>query len=364
MKRKVKKKILINTPDLSQKGGVASLYNMLQPFFEKDVEYFYTGARDINTNIFHVGFRILRDYFLFVLRIVSTRCTIVLINPSLAIKAIIRDGVFILLAKLMNLKVIVFFHGWKDKTEQLIENRWKRLFCLIFFRADAFIVLAEKYKIKLKQLGYNGNIAVGNTCVSNDFLTTFKNRNKPFKKTDKAKFTILFLTRIEKEKGIYEAVYVYEKIKRNNDKVNMVIAGSGSELPGIQKYVQEKNIKDIEFKGFVDGQQKIDTFIKADCYLFTSYSEGMPVSVLEAMAAGLPVVTTPVGGLVDFFEPKKMGYMISLEKIESMIEHIENMIKKNGHRIRIGEYNKKYAQNHFSALRLSKMLKRFIEELQ
>ncbi len=64
----------------------------------------------------------------------------------------------------------------------------------------------------------------------------------------------------------------------------------------------------MRFLGHVSGAAKTQAFRAADIYLFTSLAEGMPNSVLEAMAFGLPIVTRPVGGIRDFFEDGRMGY--------------------------------------------------------
>lgn len=362
--KRIPEKILINTPDLVSKGGVATLYNTLKPLFKKDADYFYTGTRGIRITFFSNLHRILTDYIHFVVRIMGGEYSTIIINPSLADKALFRDGIFILLSLLFNLKVIVFFHGWKEKTEQQIDTRWNRLFCLVFFRSATFIVLAEKYKRKIEQWGYKGRIIVGKTCVANDFFTRFRRIEKQENEKKSSNFTILFLSRIEIEKGIFEAVHIYEKLKMRNEKARMIIAGNGNALAEVKKFVQTKKLRGIEFKGFVEGEQKLNLFAKADCYLFTSYSEGMPLSVLEAMTAGLPVVTTPVGGIVDFFEQEQMGYMIPLTKKNRMVDRLEKIMHKQTLTTRIGKYNKRYAQQHFSTLRLYDMFCEILQDLK
>lgn len=363
-KKRIPEKILISTPDPGRKGGVAMLYNTLKPFLKKDVDFFYTGTRGINITLCSNLYRIVGDYIHFAVRIMGGRYSTLIINPSLANKALLRDGIFILLSSLFNLKIIVFFHGWKEETEKQIDTRWKRLFCFVFFKANVFVVLAKKYKKKIEQWGYKGCVIVGKTCVSQDFSARVHQIKKQNSETDPSNFTILFLSRIERDKGIFEAVSIYEKLKRRNKKVKMIIAGSGDALAGVKNFVMENKLRDIEFKGFVEGRQKINIFANADCYLFTSYSEGMPLSVLEAMTAGLPIVTTPVGGVVDFFEQEQMGYMIPLTKKDLMVDRLGEIIQKKNLSRRMSKYNKIYAQQHFSALHLYDMFCKIIQDLK
>ena len=119
----------------------------------------------------------------------------------------------------------------------------------------------------------------------------------------------MFLSRIEKSKGIYEAIGAFVILKKQYPELNLTIAGSGKELSNIKKYIKNIKIDNITLTGFIDGNQKTDVFTSADMYLFPSYNEGMPSSLAEAMAFGLPVVTRNVGGVSDFFVNEKHGYI-------------------------------------------------------
>ena len=85
-------------------------------------------------------------------------------------------------------------------------------------------------------------------------------------------------------------------------------AGTGGELEAARKYVAGKRIRNVNFLDWITGEQKARALHDADVYLLASYhGEGMPNSLLEAMACGLSIITTDVGGIKDFFEPEKMG---------------------------------------------------------
>lgn len=74
----------------------------------------------------------------------------------------------------------------------------------------------------------------------------------------------------------------------------------------IKKFVKEKNLESfVSFYGRLEGEEKERKLKDADLFVFPSYSEGSPFSVVEAMEYGLPVIATRVGNLPEIFEDEK-----------------------------------------------------------
>lgn len=339
------KKVLINVPDLSipHGGGVANYYRVLKAMLPDNFCFNTIGTRKSygRSAIINV-FQNLIDYFVFIFKIIPYK--IIVVNPSFNKICIFRDSVFILIAKLFGKKIIVFWRGYNHNYfEDVIKKKYKTILKMFFFRVDRTIVLGNKIKEELLHLDCKSPIFIETTIVDEQFIGNRINNS-----SDK-NFNILFLSRIEKTKGIYEAIEIYSEITKKYNNVQFLIAGDGSELNNIKKLVAESNIKNVKFLGFITGKEKQELYNTSDVYLFPSYFEGMPNSVLEAMGMGLPILTTEVGGLPDFFINDKMGYMINLSNIDEYIKKIIFLINNKEKIIEIGQFNMEYAKQNFSA---------------
>jgi glycosyltransferase involved in cell wall biosynthesis len=277
-------------------------------------------------------------------------------------KALIRDGIFLLIAKWFQKTVIVFNRGWNLDFEQILRRRWLWLFRWVYFRADAFIVLGSEFREKLIKMGYSKPIYLETTTVDD---TYFLDITAPVSDRHHISdpFNILFLTRVERYKGIYEALNAYQKLKEDFAQARFIIAGDGSELAGVRDYVERHGLKDVEFTGFLQGCCKKKVFDRSHCYLFPSYSEGMPTSVLEAMACGLPIVTRPVGGIKDFFEDEKMGYIVNSFEPSFFTDALVRLIEEPETCVKMGKYNREYAAKRFTASHVAKRLERIYEKV-
>lgn len=118
------------------------------------------------------------------------------------------------------------------------------------------------------------------------------------------------MSRLTGEKGLSETLGAFKAVQADYPYWNLCVAGDGP----IFSWAKEmgKNHARVHFKGHVSGKVKKTLLSQADIYVLPSYTEGLPTSVLEAMAFGCPVITTPVGGLTDFFKEGQMGYFVKL----------------------------------------------------
>ena len=340
-------RVLINTPSPQRMGGVAALYASLRPHFSPEVSYFIFGRHTRSAGLVVRASRVVYDYARFALWLVRYWPKVVQLNPSLGTAALVRDGVFVAIARLTGRKVVIFMHGWNLEYEQRMRRNWLWLFRGFYFNAHAFVVLASEFACHLREMGYMGPIHVGATAIGDDIVEYAKNE-VPTRPHDGRDFNILFLTRVEREKGIMEALAAYAILKARHPHVSMTVAGAGGALEAARHFVREQNLSDVQFLGYVRGAQKADAFSCASCYLFPSYTEGMPLSVLEAMAFGLPVITRSVGALADFFRDGEMGFVTESKDPAVFAQLVERLMAQPALCDHIGRHNQEYALRRFT----------------
>lgn len=344
-------KVLIVVPRLKQPGGVANYYTVIKPYLKSCSEYYEIGSHPNEHGFIASIVRMIRDYVNFFKLLYTREYDLVHFNPSLGAKSVVRDGIFIIISKFLKVKSIVFFRGWDLDFEKKLEKYYLFLFRAVYFKVDTFIVLASDFKNKLISYGCKSPIYLETTIVDDVYLQSVDSRDL---NTD---INITFLSRIEKDKGIYEAIDAFIMLKSNYPQVVFKLAGTGSELENVLEYVKSKNVTDFIYEGYVTGQDKINLLKSTSIFFFpTAFGEGMPNAILEAMAFGIPVITRPVGGIADFFKNEKMGFITESMDPEVFSTLIEKLVIDNELRLSIGEFNRLYASENFVASKVSERL--------
>jgi glycosyltransferase involved in cell wall biosynthesis len=354
-------RVLITAPDLNKQGGVSSYFATLAEYFSVPVDFFAIGSRGNEEHISGTPIRMMRDICNFYRKLRIGGHDIVHLNPSLASGAVLRDGVSLLIAKRMNKKVLVFFHGWCKDFEGRLRGLRLKTFKSIYFKADAIIVLANEFSDQFRSWGYSGPIHVETTLVGDNEIEEIQFTEVPRHKDEN--INLLFLARIEKAKGIYEAIETFRLLKTKCRMPRLTVAGEGTELDALKEYVRHNKLEGIDFLGYVQGNNKSNALRNASIYVLPTHGEGMPKSVLEAMAFGLPVVTRAVGGLKDFFEDGKMGFITESEDPAVFSDLIMKLIDNPELRIKIGRYNQEYVRDRLTASKVVKRIEHIYREV-
>lgn len=322
-------KALIFSPDPRRLGGVANYLNVLKAHFTPNIviDHFQVGQRiGLSGRIVRILFPLLDN-----IRLVQTwrrnAYDVVHLNPSLNARGLLRDGFFMLTLTtvLQCKKTIVFFHGWSTETEQVIRNsRFLRgIFRSIFGRAKRILVLATQFKHALISMGFDqSKIEVVTTMFNGTLFDGVTKREGGSGKT------VLFLSRFIKEKGVFELLEAFDRIHARHPDLRLVLAGDGPERMAAEQWVKNQNLERcVAFTGYLRGADKARILNDSDIFILPSHEEGCPVSLLEAMAAGLAVIVTPVGGIPDIIEDGANGILLRSSDPAEIAAAIQKLIK-------------------------------------
>ena len=334
--------IVLSCPGFKEHGGIANYCRVLRKhkdsykgmtFFEIDIK-----SQSLPGILFEATTEIIR----FAVQLGNTDVKLFHLNTCLLRRAVLRDGVLLILAKCFGKRVIVFWHGWQVSTERTILRCFSSLFRFVFNRADLTLVLANEVRRKLLGIGVTHPILITTMLFDRNLILKEKASGN-HGKTQR----LLFMGRLVKEKGIYETIEAFKILKEEFKDISLDVAGDGPELTTLKKKYEQ--IDALQFHGYVHDKDKYKLMVKSNIFVLPSYREGMPNSIVEAMACGLPIVTCPVGGLKDFFVHGEHGYLLNNNNPKELAQLISNLIKDVSLSKKISLNNITYAHRYFSA---------------
>ena len=215
----------------------------------------------------------------------------------------------------------------------------------ILMNADVIHATSEREAQNLRKLGCQQDIFIIPNGV--DFPETLPSPQKQEKKTS------LFVSRIHKVKGLMNLLKAWEQI--NSEGWQLKIAGPKEDghQDELEAYINQHHLKNISFLGPLNDKEKWLEYVNADLFVLPTYSENFGVVVAEAMAAGLPVITTK-GAPWKMLEDKQCGWWIDID-VEPLVEAMkEAMGLSDGEREKIGEIAQKLAYENFSWNKIAK----------
>lgn len=131
---------------------------------------------------------------------------------------------------------------------------------------------------------------------------------------------LLFLGRIRQKKGAFDLLRSFARVLHAQPGARLVMAGDGDLAAGMALCV-ELGISDaVHFTGWIDGPAKAAALQAADVFVLPSYFEGLPIGVLEAMASGLVVVASPVGGVPDLVTDGVQGRLVPPGEVQRLAD--------------------------------------------
>ncbi|MBO5854675.1 MAG: glycosyltransferase family 4 protein [Bacteroidales bacterium] len=224
---------------------------------------------------------------------------------------------------IVQMPVFLYSKLWRKKTivhlhvgNQLYEYRDNKIMNFVLSNATKVVTLAMVINGYLKEL-YSIDGAVIYNPISKQTKRDLSNTEK----------FIFFAAYLIKDKGYTTLLEAFSSISRKYPDWNLVIAGTG-ELEEARKLCNEFGITgQVTIHNWLNRQQMDEMYEKAGIFCIASLKEGFPMSFLEAASYGVPVVCTPVGGLVDVLQDGENSMVFDFNNSKQLAQKLDVLIE-------------------------------------
>ena len=271
-------------------GGISAVIQYWSRYIE-DLQYYPTYK--LSNAVIRAGWFI-SSYLRIAFRLFTDRNIKIVHLHTAADGSFWRKVQLMQLAKRMGRKVILHVHAsrFKDFYEESHRKRW---ILENLKQVDVLIVLSTSWKEWFTNIGMPENRIVILHNIT-EYPQKKGIKKQPIGKSRPVRF--LFLGEIGERKGVFDILNGISHHKEElNGKIKLRIGGNKHETE-LKKQITDNGLENIvSFEGWVSGNKKVELLNWADVFILPSRNEGLPISILEAMSYGMPVISTPVGGI-------------------------------------------------------------------
>ncbi len=356
--------VLLISPYPNVHGGVAAFAETLKKHLINCKIYsLHVGNKgELNENTLIKCIRLATTLLKLVILVRKQDFDVVHLNPSLNTKSLFRDGMILFMLRILRFRrVLVYFHGWDWAIEKCLrQSPWKRrIFVSLLNRTARILVLAPEFRESLMDMGVGSNLISCTCTLFDENMFEGVSPAEPFSRT------ILYMSRFDAQKGMYELLSAFACIAAEFPDTRLIFAGDGKEKGRLQAHAGGLGLGDrVSFTGYVRDKEKAELLL--GCTLFalpTYFAEGMPVALLEAMAAGKPLLTANAGGIMHIIHEPENGIILNVVSEETVAEALRRLLRDPGYCRKTGARNRTYAWKTFAAKIVAKNIEGIYRDL-
>jgi glycosyltransferase involved in cell wall biosynthesis len=268
-----------------------------------------------------------------------------------------RDSIHLILARMMRRQAVWHIHGAQFDT--FVNNFScieKMAYRAVLGMAGVVIVLSDDWLARLQSSAPRARWRALPNGTPLQVGVRSRFNDKP---------VFLFLANLEPRKGAGDLIQAFALAKKRVYTGMLEVVG-GETLPGQKTELENlasdlKCLSEIRFRGLLQGVEKDRTLAQADCFVLPSYAEGLPMAMLEAMACGLPVIATTVGGIPEVITDGKEGFLVAPGDIGALADRMIKLARDISLRQLMGQNALDRVVREFS---LDKMCDRILDIYQ
>ncbi len=271
---------------------------------------------------------------------------------------------WVYLKEIMDVKIFTSFRGY-DLTKFVHENH-PSVYGELFKRGDVFLPVCNHFSERLQEFGCpKERLHVLHSGVDVSKYQ-YKERTFDFQREIK----LLSVGRLVEKKGIQYAIYAIEKLVKKYPNVHYTIVGTGKIEHELKQLTQSLRLEDnIHFiKNLVDEEMK-EIYYQSQIFILPCVQaqdhdqEGIPNVLKEAMATGLPVISTRHSGIPELIEDGKSGFLVPERDIKGLVSKCEYLISHPQRCAEMGRAGRRFVEENFDILKLNQRLVELYQSL-
>jgi len=312
----------------------------------------------------------LLEFLQFIYLLIKMKCQLVHVSLS-SYSSFWKGSSYILIASLLKRKTILHLHGgafhtFYNKSHSTVQ----RLIRFSFQKSDIIITISQYWKDFVGRIHKipSKKVCILQNCYGFEFNQLDESIEQlEFLRYNSKELKILYVGTLNEQKGVLDLVEIFKQLDQYDHDIVLHIAGSTKDSRFLEKLKNKVNsngfMNRVRLVGNIAGKKKLDLYKQCDIFILPSYIENFPLTVLEAMRAGLPVITTPVGALPEIIRDYENGFLVSPGDIGNYVEKLLLLIHDIDLRHSIAKLNiqsalKEYNPENYSS-KLMKIYDKF-----
>jgi glycosyltransferase involved in cell wall biosynthesis len=256
-----------------------------------------------------------------------------------------ESAFYLFISKLFRKKVVYHYLDSFDIFYDESGPTIRAMILAVLRRSDAIIILSKKVKGMMEELIRNKSLSL----IPSNVDTAIFRKCYERKEQRNARIQVLFMGgQYPFRKGLADILQAIPHVIEQNSNVTFSFSG-GDNVRSIVPQCEELGIsQQVKFLGWISEETKLALYRDSDILILPSYDEGLPYVIIEALASGIPIVSTHVGGIPEVIEEGVNGFLIEPGDWRALTESILRLSQQPGLRKAIGRANTKKAETQYS----------------
>ena len=313
--------LMIGAHPYKVKGGVSGcVRNILSSDIIKEYRIEYIATMVDGSWFLKLAVAV-QAFFIFWYKLLIFRSPLVHVHGSKD-ASFYRKMLFMYLARIWRKKIIFHCHSGKFDQFYYSGPGWqKSLIRWVLSLSDRIVVLSPHWTAFFSQIAPASRLRVLENAVP---LAYYQQEGAKYSKSMVP--TILFAGLLTENKGIMDLLSIVPQLVEKDPTIKVLLAGSG-DFKRIRAFMRSSGIEEsVQLLGWVDPEQLTILYHQSHLFVLPSYYEGLPMVMLEAMACGLPIVSTRVGGIPELIQEGENGILIEPGDRKALVEALSALL--------------------------------------